>query len=177
MHTRLRGDNFNWTPKRVEELRSMIKDKGMSYGAIHAHWREEKNCPSRSAIAGKAKRQGFVANEEARKHEDKKRGKPASTKTPSAITMTTGGGATFLSMKRVKGHAAPSPVIVQNVLDPIKLEHGRPATVADLNESMCRFPIGDPRLPDFAYCGRVNRKGPYCTDHHAIVYQPPKKAA
>lgn len=35
----------------------------------------------------------------------------------------------------------------------------------------CRFSIGDPRKPDFQFCGQVTRLGQsYCPDHYKIVY-------
>jgi len=47
---------------------------------------------------------------------------------------------------------------------------------ADLTESMCRWPIGDPREDDFMFCGRNIRPGsPYCEQHTAMAYQAPRK--
>jgi hypothetical protein len=50
---------------------------------------------------------------------------------------------------------------------------GIPATygalaLADLHDNACRWPIGDPVLPDFSFCGckRV-RRSPYCAEHRA----------
>lgn len=46
---------------------------------------------------------------------------------------------------------------------------------ADLTESMCRWPIGDPREEDFMFCGRPIRPGsPYCETHTVMAYQTPK---
>ncbi|MEM7442679.1 MAG: GcrA family cell cycle regulator [Pseudomonadota bacterium] len=49
------------------------------------------------------------------------------------------------------------------------------ATILDLTERMCRWPIGDPKDPEFRFCGRT-REGclPYCAEHAAKAYQPPK---
>ena len=57
-------------------------------------------------------------------------------------------------------------------LEPLKLEDGRAANVLTINESMCKFPIGDPTDPDFAFCGRGSSGGPYCADHARLAYQP-----
>lgn len=49
------------------------------------------------------------------------------------------------------------------------------ATILDLTERMCRWPIGDPRDASFRFCGRTRDTGmPYCTEHAAKAYQPPK---
>jgi GcrA cell cycle regulator len=58
-------------------------------------------------------------------------------------------------------------------LEPLKGEDGKAATVLTLNESMCKYPIGDPTDADFAFCGRsVFANHPYCQDHARLAYQP-----
>jgi len=61
------------------------------------------------------------------------------------------------------------PVIVH--LHPQRDEDGAVANVLTLKETMCRFPIGDPASPDFAFCGRDARCGPYCETHARLAYQ------
>jgi len=49
------------------------------------------------------------------------------------------------------------------------------ATILDLTERMCRWPIGDPQDPGFRFCGRSRTTIlPYCAEHAAKAYQPPK---
>jgi GcrA cell cycle regulator len=44
----------------------------------------------------------------------------------------------------------------------------------DINESACRWPIGDPTSEEFAYCGIQSAKGrPYCAGHCRMAYKPP----
>ncbi len=57
-------------------------------------------------------------------------------------------------------------------LAPLTFEDGRTASVLTLNESMCKYPIGDPNDADFAFCGRGAAGGPYCQDHARLAYQP-----
>ena len=46
-------------------------------------------------------------------------------------------------------------------------------SIFDLAPSSCRFPVGDPRLPGFAYCGvKHTEMGSYCPYHHSLAYQP-----
>lgn len=48
--------------------------------------------------------------------------------------------------------------------------------VLGLTEFTCRYPIGDPQEPDFAFCGRTcSFEDTYCTDHAKLCYVPPKK--
>lgn len=47
--------------------------------------------------------------------------------------------------------------------------------VAALTDHQCRFPIGDPLEPGFAFCGRMATCAPYCADHARLTYQPGAK--
>lgn len=50
------------------------------------------------------------------------------------------------------------------------------ATILSLTERMCRWPIGDPKEPDFRFCGKPSSPGvPYCAEHAAVAYQNPNK--
>ncbi len=42
----------------------------------------------------------------------------------------------------------------------------------DLNEKICKWPIGHPGEPDFHFCGRTANPGfPYCVEHCGVAYQ------
>ncbi len=42
----------------------------------------------------------------------------------------------------------------------------------DLNEKICKWPVGHPGEPDFHFCGRPSNPGfPYCVDHCGVAYQ------
>ncbi|MEM1401177.1 MAG: GcrA family cell cycle regulator, partial [Pseudomonadota bacterium] len=78
--------------------------------------------------------------------------------------------------------AKPKPVVRRRVAP---VEKPRPVFIAeepiigagilDLTERMCRWPIGDPKSPDFKFCGRKLTGGQtYCAQHAAMAYQPPQ---
>jgi GcrA cell cycle regulator len=46
------------------------------------------------------------------------------------------------------------------------------ATVLTLGAHMCKWPIGDPALDNFTFCGRRTGEGPYCHEHAQVAYQP-----
>ena len=46
------------------------------------------------------------------------------------------------------------------------------ATVLTLGAHMCKWPIGDPSLDSFTFCGRRAGDGPYCHEHSQVAYQP-----
>lgn len=184
MPTRLRDDNFDWNDENVADLKRLFLVDGKNPGAIAKLWKDKPNAPSRNAVIGKLKRMGLVGDPKkpAKKHnpnpcpyQRKDRKENISAKT----NRKPGGHHTF-SFKRLHAVTAPPPVpnVTRNAakeaaraLEPVTLEHGRTAKVEDLNDSMCKFIIGDPRDPDFAYCGRgAYGEAPYCKDHRLLVY-------
>jgi GcrA cell cycle regulator len=45
-------------------------------------------------------------------------------------------------------------------------------SLLDLNERICKWPIGHPGEPDFHFCGKPSNPGfPYCVDHCGVAYQ------
>jgi GcrA cell cycle regulator len=46
------------------------------------------------------------------------------------------------------------------------------ADVATVGRNACRWPIGDPKAPSFALCGRAAVRGAYCAAHGARAYRP-----
>ncbi|MCA8902907.1 MAG: GcrA cell cycle regulator, partial [Hyphomonas sp.] len=57
-------------------------------------------------------------------------------------------------------------------LPPLTMADGEPATILTLRDSMCKWPIGDPADPKFAFCGRKADCGPYCAEHAKVAFQP-----
>ncbi len=55
-------------------------------------------------------------------------------------------------------------------LEPLKRVEGIAVTKA--GDRHCRWPVGDPRSPDFRFCGCLAHEGlPYCVDHARVAYQ------
>ena len=49
----------------------------------------------------------------------------------------------------------------------------KPKTLLDLERIDCRWPIGEPRQPDFHFCGAPQVAGrPYCDLHWRMAFQP-----
>jgi GcrA cell cycle regulator len=45
-------------------------------------------------------------------------------------------------------------------------------SLLDLNEKICKWPIGHPGEPDFHFCGNQANPGfPYCVEHCGVAYQ------
>ncbi len=45
-------------------------------------------------------------------------------------------------------------------------------SLLDLNEKICKWPLGHPGEPDFHFCGKSANPGfPYCVEHCGVAYQ------
>jgi GcrA cell cycle regulator len=63
----------------------------------------------------------------------------------------------------------PSPVPIEDIVVPISLN----VSLMALNDSMCKWPFGDPGADGFHFCGHKNFNGlPYCEYHSRVAYQP-----
>lgn len=64
--------------------------------------------------------------------------------------------------------------VIQRPSQMIDLDKVPPTALSPLQatERHCRWPVGDPRSPDFKYCGCTPSEGlPYCFDHARVAYQ------
>ena len=144
---------MGWTEERVAQLRKLWAE-GLSASQIA----KQLGGVTRNAVIGKVHRLGLAG----RATPSRPAKRPVRAARPRVI------GPTAPRMRLPT--TLPSVVIPD--LEPLKLEDGRAASVLTLNESMCKFPIGDPTDADFAFCGRDAACGPYCQDHARLAYQP-----
>lgn len=55
----------------------------------------------------------------------------------------------------------------------VEIPESQRVSIMELRDSTCRWPLGDPSKPDFAFCGGRAVAGlPYCSHHCRIAYQP-----
>jgi len=69
---------------------------------------------------------------------------------------------------------APIPPAPPRRLVPAKpsAEVANKTSLLDLNERICKWPIGHPGEPDFHFCGKPSNPGfPYCVEHCGVAYQ------
>ena len=69
---------------------------------------------------------------------------------------------------------APIPPAPPRRLVPAKpsTEVADKTSLLDLNDRVCRWPMGHPGEPDFHFCGQASNPGyPYCVDHCGVAYQ------
>lgn len=85
----------------------------------------------------------------------------------------------YVPKQRVSMSKAPKPPVAPK---PTKTERQSPPsqrrTVFTVAERDCRFPIGDPRSPQFYFCGAVKKDGSsYCEYHWNVAYRMPQRNA
>lgn len=148
---------MGWTDERVELLKKLWQD-GLSASQIA----KQLGGVTRNAVIGKVHRLGLSGRA-----------------TPSKPARTT-----FKAPRPARPAAAPSAP--RRIAEPLSAHHPQQAptpvryvdeapgtaTVLTLGAHMCKWPIGDPSLDTFTFCGRRSGEGPYCHEHSQVAYQP-----
>jgi GcrA cell cycle regulator len=68
--------------------------------------------------------------------------------------------------------AAPPAAKAAVAKKPVRTGKAARTTLLDLNEKICKWPIGHPGDADFHFCGKPVQAGfPYCTEHCLVAYQ------
>jgi GcrA cell cycle regulator len=156
---------MEWSSERIEQLRSLWQD-GLSASQIAANL----GGITRNAVIGKAHRLGLTGRPSPIKNRPVGIARPKPQRRPRVERP---------AVPRVA--AASAPVHVHRAEPPqpvVEIDDGPGATILTLTDRVCKWPIGDPRHPDFHFCGRASAEGlPYCADHARRAYQPPARRA
>lgn len=159
---------MSWTEQKIQMLKDMW-GHGYSASEIAKHL----GGLTRNAVIGKA-------------HRLKLSSRPSPIKREDEIGLPGSGESVVPTMKssRKRVMLRPLPVVptppntvktpsakdVFRSLDNIKRSEGIAVTKA--GDRHCRWPVGDPRSPDFRFCGCAAYEGlPYCVDHARVAYQ------
>lgn len=147
------GQNIGWSEERETQLVEMWQS-----GLTGSQIAKRLGGVTRSAVIGKVHRMGLAARGTPIKR-TRKLGARKSTKRKSP-------GLKF-GKERTEAPVKPSP---------LPSEREKPARLfqlAELEDHQCRYYYGDPKQSDGGYCGCATATGSsYCTEHHAVVYQP-----
>lgn len=80
---------------------------------------------------------------------------------------------------QLSGRPSPIKAKAEGESKPVRKkvkEEPQGATILSLTEQMCRWPIGDPKLPGFKFCGKQTAANfPYCLEHAQAAYQQPNR--
>jgi len=150
-----------WTDERVELLKKLWSD-GLSASQIAA----ELGGITRNAVIGKVHRLGLSGRA---KSPSSSAPRPRKPRAPGMMRLTRPSmrGNTALAPMYEEA-VEPEPELIENII-PI----GQRCTLLELNDSKCRWPIGDPGTAEFFFCGGAPVEGlPYCGYHSRVAYQP-----
>jgi GcrA cell cycle regulator len=157
---------MSWTEQKIQMLKDMW---GNGYSASEIAKR--LGGMTRNAVIGKA-------------HRLKLSSRPSPIRREEDGTLITGSVMPTMKTTRKRVMLRPLPPVpappssVKGItgkdgfrsLEPIKRVEGIAVTKA--GDRHCRWPVGDPRSPDFRFCGCPAHEGlPYCVDHARVAYQ------
>jgi GcrA cell cycle regulator len=156
-----------WNDDRVEQLKKLWAD-GLSASQIAAQLGEV----TRNAVIGKVHRLGLATRASSnRTSSSRLRLRQAQPRRQAQQRQRVShvGNTAFRQM--LESDATAHTPIVEEIEIPL----AERKTLQDLTEGMCRWPIGDPQMADFHFCGRNKVTGlPYCEVHARRAFQPPQ---
>ncbi len=142
---------MSWTDDRVDVLKKLWTE-----GRTASEIAKELGGVTRNAVIGKVHRLGLSG----RPSPIKRRTKKAEAKRSAAL-------------KTKKTATTVTPIRKKQEIF-IPADGG--AELLELKESMCKWPIGDPKTSEFRFCGQKKTSGiPYCEHHAAVAYQGSKR--
>jgi GcrA cell cycle regulator len=147
---------MGWTDERVELLKKLWQD-GLSASQIA----KQLGGVTRNAVIGKVHRLGLS-------------GRAAPSKPARTVFKAPRPARPVVAAPSAPRRIAESAAALQPQPSPVRYIAEEPgtATVLTLGAHMCKWPIGDPALDNFTFCGRRSSEGPYCQEHSQIAYQP-----
>jgi GcrA cell cycle regulator len=152
-----------WTDERVETLKKLWGE-GLSASQIAGRL----GSVTRNAVIGKVHRLGLSGRATtSRMKSHRPRPRMASKRMAKAGFSATGNPA-FRAL-----YQEPQPYVppVEEMIIPL----AERKTIQTLLECSCRWPIGDPQMADFHFCGKNKVPGlPYCEFHARRAFQPPQ---
>jgi GcrA cell cycle regulator len=151
---------MGWTDERVETLKKLWQD-GLSASQIA----KQLGGVTRNAVIGKVHRLG-LSGRAAPSKPARPAFKAPRPQRPAAAAPT--------PPRRIAAEPATAASAAPQVPAPRYVEEAPgTATVLTLGAHMCKWPIGDPALETFTFCGRrTGGEGPYCNEHARVAYQP-----
>jgi GcrA cell cycle regulator len=160
---------MSWTDERVELLKKLWAD-GLSASQIATKLGEV----TRNAVIGKVHRLGLAGRATT------SRIRTARPRSNIALFPARSAQVQYRTFGNAALKAAPQPqerkaaaIIPLRALPELEPAPEGVITLAELKETMCHWPIGDPMEEGFHFCGRRKSFGvPYCEHHAAIAYNP-----
>jgi len=155
---------MSWTDERVELLKRLWSE-GLSASQIAA----QLGGVTRNAVIGKVHRLSLSGRAKPASNSPRPR-KPRSASPQRAGTRHYVAGNTALKTHvQPAPRRVPAPVPIEDIVVPIS----RRVSLLELNDTMCKWPEGDPGSESFCFCGHNSFNNlPYCEYHSRLAYQP-----
>lgn len=159
---------MGWTDERVELLKKLWGE-GLSASQIAGRL----GSVSRNAVIGKVHRLGLsgrATTSRMKSHRPRARAaaQAAAKRAPKSRFATIGNPA-------LRALYQPDAEPFQPAAEELDIPLAERKTIQTLTECSCRWPIGDPQLADFHFCGKTKVTGlPYCEFHARRAFQPPQ---
>ena len=148
-----------WTDERIAQLKAGWEG-GMTASQIAEALGEGV---SRNAVIGKAHRLGLESRPSPVKGGDDAAAAPAPAKATATVAVP------IVAHAPMAAPVAKAPAAAKK---PTRTGKSARTTLLDLNEKICKWPIGHPGETDFHFCGKPSQASfPYCTEHCLIAYQ------
>lgn len=174
---------INWTDEIIEKLTEHFKD-GLTASQSASRLAAEFGIEfTRNMVIGKRIRWGMrtdpvtarVNNKRAAKKAARRYGRQravtpkddAPKRPPTNFTATSPKTGLFVS-----GVSLPKEPLPK---EESPSDYARLYSLDELTKTMCRWPVGDPKAPDFGFCGKDKVTGlPYCEGHARRAYRAPE---
>lgn len=160
-----------WNDERVELLKKLWAE-GLSASQIASRL----GSVSRNAVIGKVHRLGLSGRATtSRMKSHRPRPRAAAPNAANVKRMQQKSRFATVGNPAVRAlyqpEAEPFTPAAEELVIPLKERR----SIQTLTECSCRWPIGDPQLADFHFCGKDKVNGlPYCEFHARRAFQPPQ---
>lgn len=160
-----------WTDERIETLKRLWSE-GYS-AAVIAH---ELGGVSRNGVLGKVHRLGLSGRTVGVRKQSGPRSRKRANGTSLDHVNAPQPSRSSDAGRAVEPHrpSAPSPLppIDETAMN-TPLDNTKGCQIEDLTERRCKWPLGRPGEPDFAFCGaRKDLDTPYCAHHARTAFNP-----
>ena len=160
-----------WNDERVELLKKLWAE-GLSASQIAGRL----GGVTRNAVIGKVHRLGLSGRATTSRMKSL-RPRPRANVAPNTMLAKRNGksrfGASGNSAVRALYQPESEPYV--SLVEELVIPMAERKSIQTLAECHCRWPIGDPQLADFHFCGKDKVMGlPYCEFHARRAFQPPQ---
>ncbi len=159
---------MSWNDERVEQLKKLWSE-GLSASQIAGRL----GGVTRNAVIGKVHRLGLSGRATTSRMKSH-RPRPRAAAAAAAKRMAKSRFAT-VGNPALRALYQPDAEPFQPAAEELVIPLAERKTIQTLTECHCRWPIGDPQMADFHFCGKTKVPGlPYCEFHARRAFQPPQ---